>query len=294
MRIDEIIATSQTPVFSFEFFPPRNEEGERTLRQALNDLVPLEPSFVSITYGAGGSTRHKTIELTRWMKQDLHLEAMSHLTCIGTTVDELRTILDEIAAAGIDNVLALRGDPPRGATKWKPAAEGLRHSTDLITLIREHYDFCIGAACFPEVHPDSPDLQHDLHYLHKKQEAGADFFITQLFFDNRTYFDFVAAARKAGIERPIIPGIIPITSNAQVKRITQLGGIDLPGPLVDQLENRADDPDAVGHFGISYATLQCADLLAGGAPGIHFYTLNRSMATRAIMSALRLQHPRDG
>jgi len=294
VRIDEIIATSQTPVFSFEFFPPKNEEGERTLRQALHDLVPLEPSFVSITYGAGGSTRTKTVELTRWMKQDLGLEAMSHLTCLGATVDELRTVLDDIAAAGIDNVLALRGDPPRGTSEWKPAAGGLRHSTDLIALIRDHYDFCIGAACFPEVHPDSPDLEHDLHYLSMKQEAGADFFITQLFFDNRTYFDFVAAAREAGIERPIIPGIIPITTSAQIKRIAELGDINLPGPLVDQLEKRADDPDAVSHFGISYATLQCVDLLARGAPGIHFYTLNRSMATRAITSALRLLPPKDG
>jgi len=294
VRIDDIIATSQTPIFSFEFFPPKSEEGERTLRQALNDLVPLEPSFVSITYGAGGSTRSKTVELTRWMKQDLRLEAMSHLTCTGATVDDLRTILDEIAAAGIDNVLALRGDPPRGTSEWKPAVGSLRHSTDLIALIRDHYNFCIGAACFPEVHPDSPDLEHDLYYLRMKQEAGADFFITQLFFDNRTYFDFVAAARRAGIERPIIPGIIPITNSSQIKRIAELGDIKLPGPLVDQLEDRADDPDAVSHFGIAHATLQCADLLAGGAPGIHFYTLNRSMATRAITSALRLLRPRDG
>ncbi|MGZ4359335.1 MAG: methylenetetrahydrofolate reductase [NAD(P)H], partial [Gaiellaceae bacterium] len=291
MRIDSILATSETPVFSFEFFPPSSEEGEQNLRTALRDLAPLEPSFVSITYGAGGSSRSKTIELTRWMKQELGLEAMSHLTCVGAAVDELRTVLNEFAAGGIENVLALRGDPPRGQSEWRPTPGGLRYSSELIALIKEHYDFCVGAACFPEVHRSSPDLSHDLAALRSKQEAGADFFITQLFFDNSAYFYFVAAAREAGITRPIIPGVIPITNVAQLKRIAELGAITIPTPLVEQLEARSDDPEAVLQLGVAFATLQCAELLEGGAPGIHFYTLNRSPATRAILSALRLLRP---
>ncbi|MGZ4462436.1 MAG: methylenetetrahydrofolate reductase [NAD(P)H] [Gaiellaceae bacterium] len=291
MRIDSILATSETPVFSFEFFPPSSEEGEQNLRTALRDLAPLEPSFVSITYGAGGSSRSKTIELTRWMKQELGLEAMSHLTCVGAAVDELRTVLNEFAAGGIENVLALRGDPPRGQSEWRPTPGGLRFSSELIALIKEHYDFCVGAACFPEVHRSSPDLSHDLAALRSKQEAGADFFITQLFFDSSAYFYFVAAAREAGITRPIIPGVIPITNVAQLKRIAELGAITIPTPLVEQLEARSDDPEAVLQLGVAFATLQCAELLEGGAPGIHFYTLNRSPATRAILSALRLLRP---
>jgi methylenetetrahydrofolate reductase (NADPH) len=291
MRIDEILLASEEPVFSFEFFPPTSEEGEQNLREALRDLAPLEPSFVSITYGAGGSSRDKTIELTHWMKHELQLEAMAHLTCVGAAVDELRAVLDRFAASGIDNVLALRGDPPRGQSDWRPTPGGLRYSSELIALIKEHYDFCIGAACFPEVHRSSPDLSHDLRVLHSKQEAGADFFITQLFFDNRAYFDFVAAAREAGITRPIVPGVIPITNVAQLKRISELDAITIPAPLVEQLELRADDPDAVLQLGVAFAGLQCAELLGGGAPGIHFYTLNRSPATRAILAALRLQRP---
>jgi methylenetetrahydrofolate reductase (NADPH) len=291
MRIDEILATSESPVFSFEFFPPTNEEGERNLRAALRELAPLEPSFVSITYGAGGSSRDKTIELTHWMKHELGLEAMSHLTCVGAAADELRAVLDELAASGIDNVLALRGDPPRGQAEWRPVPGGLRYSSELIALIKEHYDFCVGAACFPEVHRGSVDLAQDLRILRGKQEAGADFFITQLFFDNRVYFEFVAAAREAGITKPIVPGVIPITNVAQLKRISELDAIGIPVPLAEQLEARADDPDAVLQLGVAFASLQCAELLAGGAPGIHFYTLNRSPATRAILAALRLQRP---
>jgi methylenetetrahydrofolate reductase (NADPH) len=291
MRIDEILAAADEPVFSFEFFPPKTDEGERNLRTALQTLAPLEPDFVSVTYGAGGTTRARTVELTKWIKQDLGIEAMAHLTCVGCSREELHMVLDDIAAAGIDNVLALRGDPPRGQAEWKPHPGGLAYSTELATLICASYSFAVGAACFPEMHPDSLDLAHDLHFLKHKLDCGVTFLITQLFFDNEMYFRFVEEARAAGIDTPIIPGIMPITDVGQIKTITGMCGATIPDTLLDQLELRADDPEAVLQLGVSYATLQCAELLARGAPGIHFYTLNRSPATRAILSALKLLRP---
>jgi methylenetetrahydrofolate reductase (NADPH) len=287
MRIDEIIATRR-PCFSFEFFPPRTEEGQRSLEDALAELRKDEPDYVSVTYGAGGSTRERTVEVTKWINEELGLEAMAHLSCVGEPVDRIREILDEIAAAGIDNVLALRGDPPRGETEWRPHPQGLQHSVALIELIRDHYDFCIGGACFPEVHPEAPDLEHDLRFLKRKVDAGASFLITQLFFDNDVYFEFVDAVRARDIDVPIIPGIMPITNFEQIVRFTNLCGASIPVPLYEQLEARhSDDPEAVLELGVAYAALQCSDLLARGAPGIHFYTLNKSPATRAILSALK-------
>jgi len=291
VRIDEILAEAREPVFSFEFFPPRTPGGEQTLRNSLEALQALEPDFASVTYGAGGSTRDRTVEITKWIKQELRIEAMAHLSCVGASRQQLHEILDGIEAAGIDNVLALRGDPPRGETEWRPHPQGLSYSTELAALIASRYAFCIGAACFPEVHPEAPDLAHDLRFLRDKIESGICFLITQLFFDNELYFRFVDEARSAGIEVPIIPGIMPITDAAQIKTITGMCGASIPQPLLEQLEARAEDPDAVLQLGVSYATLQCAELLARGAPGIHFYTLNRSPATRAILSALKLLRP---
>jgi methylenetetrahydrofolate reductase (NADPH) len=291
MRIDEILE-ERRPVFSFEFFPPKTDEGQRSLEGALAELKKDSPEYVSVTYGAGGSTRERTVEVTKWMKEDLGLEAMAHLSCVGEPVDRLREILDEIAAAGIDNVLALRGDPPRGETEWRPHPDGLRSSVDLIELIRAEYDYCIGAACFPEVHPEAPDLEHDLRYLKRMVDAGASFLITQLFFDNRLYFDFVEEVRARGVDVPIIPGIIPITNFDQIKRLTSMCGASIPASLQEQLEARhADGEEAVAELGVAYAALQCADLLEKGAPGIHFYTLNKSPATRAILSALKAARP---
>jgi methylenetetrahydrofolate reductase (NADPH) len=294
VRIDEIIRSKGGPVFSFEFFPPRTDEGERNLRAALGTLVALEPDFVSVTYGAGGSTRGLTIELTKWIKQELGIEAMAHLSCVGASREDLYGLLDGMQAAGIENVLALRGDPPRGETEWTPHPGGLRYSTELATLIRERYPFAVGAACFPEVHPEAPDLAHDLHFLNQKVDAGATFLITQLFLDNELYFQFVDQARAAGIEVPILPGIMPVTDVRQIKTITGMCGATIPPRLLEALEWRGEDSDAVLQLGVSYATLQCADLLARGAPGIHFYTLNRSPATQAILSALRLLRPWAG
>jgi methylenetetrahydrofolate reductase (NADPH) len=291
MRIDQILATADEPVFSFEFFPPKTEEGEQNLRAALEALRPLEPDFASVTYGAGGSTRGRTLEVTKWLKAELGIEAMAHLSCVGSTREELCGILDGIAEAGIENVLALRGDPPQGESEWRPHPGGLRYSTELADLICSRYPFAVGAACFPEVHPEAPDLTTDLHYLRSKVHSGASFLITQMFFDSELYFRFVEEARAVGIEVPILPGIMPITNFKQIKTITEKCGATIPEGLLEQLELRSDDPDAVLELGVSYATLQCAELLARGAPGIHFYTLNRSPATRAILSSLRLLRP---
>jgi methylenetetrahydrofolate reductase (NADPH) len=291
VKIDEIIAESEGPVFSFEFFPPKTDDGDRNLRATLEDLRAFDPDFVSVTYGAGGTTRGRTVELTHWIKRDLGIEAMAHLSCVGSTREELQEILDGMRQVGIENVLALRGDAPRGETEWRPHPGGLHYSTELASLIVENYPFSVGAACFPEVHPEAPDLAHDLRFLKEKVDAGASFLITQLFMDNDLYFRFVDEARAVGIDVPILPGVMPITDVKQIKTITGMCGATIPPALLEALEWRADDPEAVLQLGVAYATLQCAELLARGAPGIHFYTLNRSPATRAILSALRLLRP---
>ena len=293
MRIDERLAAGGEPSFSFEFFPPRTDEGERNLGRALAELSRLAPTFVSVTYGAAGSTtqKRKTIDIVRYLKRDYGMEAMAHFTCVGADVDELRQMLGLMRDAGIANVLALRGDPPQGQTEWTPTEGGLHYSRELVELIRDEYDFAIGAACFPEVHIHATDAESDLRYLKEKVDAGARFLITQLFFDNGAYYDFVARARDIGIDVPIIPGIMPITDVNQIKRITGMCGASIPAELLHELDLRSDQPGAVSDLGVAHATLQCADLLANGAPGIHFYTLNRSPATRAILSALRALTP---
>ena len=286
MRIDQIL-TERSPVFSFEFFPPKTPEGEANLRAALDDLKEDGPDYVSVTYGAGGTTRDKTIEIVKSIKQDYGIEAMAHLSLVGESVDGLRRVLDDIAGAGIENVLALRGDPPAGETEWVAHPEGLHYSIELIEMIKRDYDFCVGAACFPEVHPEAPGPEEDLQYLKKKVDAGASFLITQLFFDNRDYFSFVDEARALGIDVPIIPGIWPVTNFSQIKRIAELCQSRFPDRFERELEERKDDLHATTDLGVAYATLQCVELLAQGAPGIHFYTLNKSPATRSILAALR-------
>jgi methylenetetrahydrofolate reductase (NADPH) len=293
MRIDERIASNVEPCFSFEFFPPRTDEGERNLGRALAELSRLSPTFVSVTYGAAGSTteKRKTIDIVKHLRRDYGMEAMAHFTCVGATTAELREMLDTMRDAGIQNVLALRGDPPAGQTEWTATEGGLSYSRELIELIRDEYVFSIGAACFPEVHIHATDAESDLRYMKEKVDAGARFLITQLFFDNQSYYDFVGRARDVGVDVPIIPGIMPITDFGQIKRITGMCGATIPDGLMHELELRSDQAWAVTDLGVAYATLQCADLLANGAPGIHFYTLNRSPATRAILSALRLMAP---
>jgi methylenetetrahydrofolate reductase (NADH) len=246
---------------------------------------------VSVTYGAGGTTRDRTVDIVASLRQEFGLEAMAHFTCVNATVDDLRTTLSRMRDAGVENVLALRGDPPEGQERWTKTDGGLEYSAELVGLLEQEYDFCIGAACFPEVHIDAVDADSDLRFLKSKVDAGASFLITQLFFENSHYVDFVSRARDIGIDVPIIPGIMPITNVAQIKRITALCGAEIPARLRYALESRADEPEAVAEFGVAYATLQCSELLANGAPGVHFYTLNRSPATRAILGALRLMRP---
>ena len=290
MRIDEILA-SDRPVFSFEFFPPKTDAGEQNLYAALGELKELDPSFVSVTYGAGGSSRERTIEIVKRIKADYGLEAMAHFTCVGATVSQLRETLDEMQGAGIENVLALRGDPPAGQDAWTKTAGGLEYSRELVQLITADYPFAVGAACFPETHIHAASPEEDLEHLVEKVGAGVDFLITQMFFDNAFHFDFIERARAAGVTVPIIPGIMPITRVGQVERMAQMCGSAIPDGLREELHARGENAEAVLDFGVAYATLQCAELLAAGAPGIHFYTLNRSPATRAILSALKLARP---
>jgi methylenetetrahydrofolate reductase (NADPH) len=291
MRIEDILESSR-PCFSFEFFPPKTPEGEERLFETVATLRRLDPSFVSVTYGAGGGTRALTVDIVKRIKNEIGIEAMAHFTCVSHTREELHDVLDEMREAGIENVLPLRGDPPKGETEFKTAPGGLSHGSELSALISESYDFCLGGACYPEIHPEAVDAESDLRALHYKVGAGATFLITQLFFDNADYFDFVDRARAGGIEVPIIPGIMPITNFEQIKRFTSMCGAGIPAALHEQLEaTSAEGEQAVLELGVAYATLQCADLLARGAPGIHFYTLNKSTATRAILSALKAARP---
>jgi methylenetetrahydrofolate reductase (NADPH) len=293
MRIDEILASGERPTFSFEFFPPRTPEGEANLYLALAALRPLAPDFISVTYGAGGSTRGKTFEIVSRIRDEVGLEAMAHFTCVGATVDDLRAALDEMAGLGFENVLALRGDPPQGQAEWTKTEGGLEYSSQLVELISSDYPFTIGAACFPETHIHATSPEDDLRFLKEKVDAGVGFLITQLFFDNALYYDFVERARAIGIEVPIIPGIMPITSPQQLTRITTMCGASIPDHVLREIQERRESKEAVAEFGVAYATMQCADLLTHGAPGIHFYTLNRSPATRAILSTLKLWRPWD-
>jgi methylenetetrahydrofolate reductase (NADPH) len=291
MRVDEIIA-GKRPTFSVEFSPPRDEEKEKALFETARDLRELEPDFVSVTYGAGGSTRDGTVEITRALKDELGFETMAHLSCVGETTEGLSATLDKIAAAGIENVFALRGDPPRGEGDFEQLEGGLGSAAELTGFIEAGpWDFALGGACFPEVHPEATDLETDLAYLKQKVAAGASFLTTQLFFDNQVYFDFVAAARAAGIEVPILAGVIPVGSFAQTKRICELCEASIPAPLEEAFQAAGDDPDREFELGVAFAAQQCSELLIAGAPGIHFYALNRAPATRAVLGALKASKP---
>jgi len=283
MRIAQRFARDH-PVFSFEFFPPKTEAGFDTLFETIRDLKPLDPDFVSVTWGAGGSTRRKTVELVIQIQREIGLTSMAHLSCVGSSPEELASTLDHLASEGIENVLALGGDRPRDYT---PPPGAFTHANELVAFIRSRWDFCLGAACYPETHPLAASPQEDLANLARKVEAGVDFLITQLFFDNADYFAFVERARAAGIRVPIVPGIMPIVSAAGIRRMTLLSGARIPDELAASLASVEHDDDLVATVGIEWATLQCEELLRRGAPGIHFYTLNRSPATRAILRQLR-------
>ncbi len=280
--------TPQTPSFSFEFFPPKDDIGFWDLYKTIESLQPLAPSYVSVTYGAGGSTRKKTVELVGRIKSDLKMEPMAHLTCVGADKSEIAQVLDEMKRLNVENILALRGDPPAGQTSFEPTPGGFEYANELVAFIRERFDaLCIGAACYPEGHPESPTLDTDMDHLKRKVDAGVDFLITQLFFDNADFNHFRERAYKAGIRIPIIAGIMPILSVKQVKRFTQMCGAKIPNPLLKKIEAVEDDSEAVRHIGMYHSTQQCLDLLDHDVAGIHFYTLNRSTATRAIYQLIK-------
>jgi methylenetetrahydrofolate reductase (NADPH) len=277
------------PVFSFEFFPPKTDAGMANLERTIGDLADLDPAYVSVTYGAGGSNRERTVELVTRIQGDLGIRAMAHFTCVGSSRAELAEVLDRLAEGGIRNIIALRGDPPAGADHFEPAPDGLAHAAELVAFVRSRLGqrMTVAAACYPEGHVECRDLTRDLDHLASKVQAGVDFLITQLFFDNEHYFRFVERARAAGIGVPIVPGIMPIGNVAQIERFTKMCGASIPQVLFDELDKRRDDPAAVAALGVAQATAQCVELLRGGAPGIHFYTLNQSPATRVILTALK-------
>lgn len=285
MRIRDSFGAGR-PVYSFEFFPPKTEEGVRNLFDALQTLAPLQPSFVSVTYGAGGSTRELTVGLTSRIKREIAIEAMAHLTCVGHGRPELNEVLGALRDEGIENVLALRGDPPRGQERFERAPDGFAYASELVGFIRAGHDFCVGGACYPEGHVECPDPEAGLRHLQAKVAAGVDFLITQLFFDPADYFLFVERARAAGIGVPIVPGVMPVTNVSQIERFTTMCGARIPTALRDRLEPFRSDEEAVVAAGIEWGTAQCRALLEGGAPGIHFYTLNRSRSTLLIHASL--------
>ncbi len=290
MKIAERLGrVERGPCFSFELFPPKSDDGVRQLFETLAELAALSPDFVSVTYGAGGTTRERTIELVTRVKRETGIEAMAHLACLGHTEEEIRALLDRLAAAGLENLLALRGDPQR---EGPPPPSDFRHASELVRLVRKSgHAFCVGAACYPEGHIECADRGRDMAHLLAKVDQGVDFLVTQLFFDNAFYFDFVRRARERRVRVPVVPGIMPITNAAQIERFTRLCGATVPMRLVLELERRRDDPEAVLELGVAHAIEQCKDLLARGAPGIHFYTLNRSPAAKRIVSELRKEYP---
>lgn len=288
MKIRELYAPGRR-VFSFEFFPPKSEAAMVTLERTIHELRDLSPGFVSVTYGAGGSTRDLTVELVSRIQNRDGITAMAHLTCAGAGRTEIGGVLDRLVGAGIENVIALRGDPPRGQTDFQTPPDGFAHASDLVEFIRSRFGakLCLAGAAHPEGHPECRELDRDMQHVVLKVRAGVEVLVTQFFFDNRCYFDFVKRARAAGITVPIVPGIMPITNLASIERMTALSGASIPPALRAELDRRRDDPAAVLQLGMAQAAAQCVDLLAGGAPGIHFYTLNQSPSTRMILTALK-------
>lgn len=288
MKIADLLDRGK-PVFSFEFFPPKTDEGVEKLLRTVADLkLAVEPDYISVTYGAGGSTRAKTQEVVARIQNELHVTTMAHLTCVGSTQQEIHEVTSRLREAGVRNILALRGDPPKDQEQFEVTEGGFAHATDLMGFLGEEFpDMGIAGAAYPEDHPESPSKEDDLRWTLEKQNKGAGFLVTQLFFDNRFYFDAVERGRAAGLSVPIVPGIMPITNVAQIERFTKMCGATIPQPLLGRLRQHEDDPAAVIAIGIEWAITQCRELLEGGAPGLHFYTLNKSLATRSILAAVR-------
>ena len=275
--------------FSFEFFPPKDELGEQQLWQAITDLEPYGPTFVSVTYGAGGTTRDRTVAITGRIARETGMLPVAHLTCVGHTTDEIVAILDDLAAAGVEHVMALRGDPPGGpGTPWTPTEGGLTYANELVALIRERTDMRIGVAAFPEGHVDAKDLDHDARVLRRKYDAGAEFAVTDMVLRASDYVALVDRAHAVGADLPIIPGIMPILNLRSMQRMVEFSRRELPQETVERLAPHADDPVRLREEGIAIATELCEALLDAGAPGLHFYTLNRSKATREIFANLQI------
>lgn len=289
MKIKNLFGKGR-PVFSFEFFPPKTEEAEGQLFGAIEKLRPLKPTFISVTCGAMGTTKTKTAELAALIKEKLGAESMAHLTCVANDRAEILTVLNELKARGIENVLALRGDPPKENAAFKRPENGFGYAVELIRFIRENFgnDFSLGTAGYPEKHIECATAELDLDHLREKVRAGADFVITQLFFINDNFFRFVDRARKVGIRVPIVPGIMPVTNVGQISIFEKMCGVQIPAQLREDLTKIGEDKEGIERYGVEYATKQCEELLAAGVEGIHFYTLNRSKATKEIFKNLNL------
>lgn len=289
-KIADILKTEagKRPVFSFEFFPPKTDEGETKLMNTIEKLGTLGPDFVSVTYGAGGSTREKTRKWVNRIQNDFKITAMAHFTCVGHGRAEIEETLKLLHSDGVRNIMALRGDPPKGETNFTPPPDGFAHGDELIEFIQSmNEDFSIGGACYPEVHTEAESAEKDLQYLKQKVDKGADFVVSQLFFDNKAYFDFVEKARAIGVDCPIIPGLMPITQFSQIERFTKMAGCSIPRELIDEINSCGDDRGRLLEVSLGFSIKQCRELLRGGAPGIHFYTLNQSQATTTILKAIR-------
>ncbi|OGR80039.1 MAG: methylenetetrahydrofolate reductase [NAD(P)H] [Elusimicrobia bacterium RIFCSPLOWO2_02_FULL_39_32] len=289
MKIKEILKEKKT-IFSCEFYPPKTSEGIQDLYKAVYDLKNLGPGYISVTYGAGGSTREKTVEMVSKIKQEIGIEAMAHLTCVGHSKNEIKEVLNQIKDKGIENIIALRGDPPKGEKNFMPHPDGFKNAHELTGFIHGSYDFCIAVAGYPEGHIEAPSKAKDWDYLEKKVHAGADFIVTQLFFNNADFFNFEKEMRKRGVVVPIIPGIMPITNFHQIVKFTQMCGATIPEVLLKDLESVQDNGGAVEEKGVEFATKQCEELILNGVKGIHFYTLNKSKATKKIIENLKEKH----
>ncbi len=287
MKLRELYARP-VPTFSVEFFPPKTPKGDESLFAEIADLKSLDPAFCSVTYGAGGSTRTRTVDLVDQIHRECGLEVMCHLTVVGQSKDEVRSVLCRLTEKGIENIIALSGDPPQGTTDWKPHPDGFHHSIELVREAVARGGFSVAVAGFPEVHPRAESRESDLQYLKAKVDAGADAVITQLFFDNDDFYRYVEDLRKLGVAAPIVPGMLPVLSAAQVRRFAALCGARIPPKLERALARVENDEEAAARLGIDYATEQCAGLLAFGVPGIHFYSLNKSRSIKAIFANLNL------
>ena len=284
--LSELFA-QQRPLRSLEFFPPKDDAGVSALRETALLLKKITPDFVSVTYGAGGSTRERTAQVSRMLREEIGFTVMPHLTCVGHSRPELSAVADRLHAEGYRNIMTLRGDPPKGETQFVPYLDGLRYGSDLVALLKaRHPDFCLGVGGYPEKHPEAPSTEIDLDNLKRKVDAGAGFVTTQLFFDNAVYYRFVEKCRARGITVPIVPGIMPVLSLKQIRRFTEMCGASLPEKLTKRLEAAGEAPEIVEALGIEWALTQIRDLLAHGAPGYHLYILNRSKGALALAAGL--------